>query len=165
VPPPSVPRLKNLSNVRFGRLTRRFDEERGRAILSVMDRAGLDMEPEERLAIVRGAKERDLAHSGLADTMIDSFHQVGSGQLPSVCGERRAVSCASLPISTKAHVPCLPTFPPCADQMIDERRRIDAEADAKGRPRSRTSLRLAAMRLAINKVANVEMKRGSILGG
>lgn len=31
-------RLKNLSNVRFGRLNRRFDERRGKAILQVLRR-------------------------------------------------------------------------------------------------------------------------------
>ena len=62
------------------------------------------------------------------------------------------------------------SFPPHSTgsallQIVEERRRIDAEADEAGKPRGRTSLRLAAMRLAINKVANVEMKRGTILGG
>lgn len=62
--------------MRFGRLTRRIDEERGKAIVGVIERAGLEMLPSERRDIIRGAKERDLAHSGLADTMIDSFNQV-----------------------------------------------------------------------------------------
>ncbi len=116
-------RLKNLSNVRFGRLNRRIDEERGRAIVDVMDRAGLDVSARERVAIIRGAKEKDLAHSGLADTMIDSF-----------------------------------------GQLMEERRRIMEECVQRGE-KPKTSLRLAAFRLAINKVASVENKRGHLLGG
>lgn len=71
--------------MRFGRLNRRIDEERGRAIVDVMDRAGLNISSRERVAIIRGAKERDLAHSGLADTMIDSFGQVGGRAGDDMC--------------------------------------------------------------------------------
>ena len=38
---------------------------------------GVELTAEESHSIVRGASERDLAHSGLEDTMISSFHQVG----------------------------------------------------------------------------------------
>lgn len=68
--------LKNLSNVRFGRLNRRFDERRGKAIINVLKRSGLELTESESKAIVRGASEEDLAHSGLEDTMINSLGQV-----------------------------------------------------------------------------------------
>lgn len=68
--------LKNLSNVRFGRLTRRFDEHRGNAVVNVLKRHGLDVTAAEKDRIVHGATERDLAHSGLEDTMISSLYQI-----------------------------------------------------------------------------------------
>ena len=110
--------LKNLSNVRFGRLTRRFDERRGKAVLSALERAGVALTDAERRAIVRGAKEVDLAHSGLEDTMISSF-----------------------------------------EQILDSRERIREQTG------DNVSLRIAAMVLAINKVATVTSGQGSIMSG
>lgn len=68
--------LKNLSNVRFGRLQRRFDERRGNIIVNALTRHNIDLTEEERLGIMHGATERDLAHSGLEDTMISSLYQI-----------------------------------------------------------------------------------------
>lgn len=68
--------LKNLSNVRFGRLTRRFDERRGNALADALERLKVNLTPSERKAIVKGATEKDLAHSGLEDTMISSMAQI-----------------------------------------------------------------------------------------
>jgi len=110
--------LKNLSNVRFGRLNRRFDEQRGRAIVSALQRMGMELTDDECDSIVRGASERDLAHSGLEDTMINSFHQI-----------------------------------------------IEQQQKLTERSGTSTSLRIAAMVLAINKVANVVQKKGQMLAG
>lgn len=68
--------LKNLSNVRFGRLNRRFDERRGSFIVDALTRAKIDLTDDERRYIIQGATERDLAHSGLEDTMISSLRQI-----------------------------------------------------------------------------------------
>eukprot|EP01147_Barroeca_monosierra_P000636 gene637-3946_t len=68
--------LKNLSNVRFGRLNRRFDESRGRMIVQVLQQTGVQLTDEEERKIVRGASERDLTESGLEDTMSDSLRQI-----------------------------------------------------------------------------------------
>lgn len=46
---------------------------------------------------------------------------------------------------------------------MEERRRIIEECQTKGET-PKKSLRLAAYRLAINKVAAVDMKRGHMLG-
>jgi glutamate dehydrogenase (NAD(P)+) len=109
--------LKNLSNVRFGRPNRRFDEERGQAIVDVLSRMGVELTPLEHARIVRGAQEKDLAHSGLEDTMINSFHQIMREQA------------------------------------------VLAKPDAK------PSMRVAAMVLAINKVATVMKKKGMMMAG
>ncbi|EGD75372.1 glutamate dehydrogenase [Salpingoeca rosetta] len=68
--------LKNLSNVRFGRLNRRFDESRGQKIVDILKQTGVQITAEEENRIVRGASERDLAESGLEDTMSDSLVQI-----------------------------------------------------------------------------------------
>jgi glutamate dehydrogenase (NAD(P)+) len=69
--------LKNLTNVRFGRLNRRFDERRGSFIVDALKRSGhINLTDFEANQIVHGATEKDLAHSGLEDTMISSFHQI-----------------------------------------------------------------------------------------
>lgn len=68
--------LKNLSNVRFGRLNRRFDERRGSFIVDALERNNIHLLDDERRAIIQGATERDLAHSGLEDTMISALGQI-----------------------------------------------------------------------------------------
>jgi len=69
--------LKNLTNVRFGRLNRRFDERRGSYIVDALKRSGhINLTDHEARQIIHGATEKDLAHSGLEDTMINSFDQI-----------------------------------------------------------------------------------------
>jgi len=69
--------LKNLTNVRFGRLNRRFDERRGSFIVDALKRSGhINLTDFEARQIIHGATEKDLAHSGLEDTMINSFEQI-----------------------------------------------------------------------------------------
>eukprot|EP00730_Choanoeca_flexa_P007820 TRINITY_DN12397_c2_g2_i1.p3 TRINITY_DN12397_c2_g2~~TRINITY_DN12397_c2_g2_i1.p3 ORF type:complete len:145 (+),score=34.63 TRINITY_DN12397_c2_g2_i1:1463-1897(+) len=111
-------RLKNLSNVRFGRLNRRFDQRRGEAIVAALERHSIKLTDQEKDHIVRGALERDLAHSGLEDTMINSFNQI-----------------------------------------LEEQARLTKLTNTD------TSLRVAAMVNAINKVANVVTKKGQMLAG
>jgi len=69
--------LKNLSNVRFGRLNRRFDERRGGAIVEALEKhCAISLPWDVKNRIIRGASERDLAFSGLEDTMIDALAQI-----------------------------------------------------------------------------------------
>jgi glutamate dehydrogenase (NAD(P)+) len=62
--------LKNLSHVRFGRLTRKWEERSKNLMLEqvekVSQRAVGDV---ERANIVKGPSERDIVYSGLEDTM------------------------------------------------------------------------------------------------
>lgn len=69
--------LKNLANVRFGRLNRRFDESRGQAIVRALDSIAPNaLTAEQKASIARGASEKDLAHSGLEDSMIEALKQM-----------------------------------------------------------------------------------------
>lgn len=69
--------LKNLSHVRFGRLSRRFDEASNLAMLGAVERlAGQALSAEERTRIVRGADEIALVRSGLEDTMINAYDAI-----------------------------------------------------------------------------------------
>jgi glutamate dehydrogenase (NAD(P)+) len=69
--------LKNLSHVRFGRLSKRFEEATNVAIASALERAtGKSLTPEERKLITHGADEIDLVNSGLEETMITAYETV-----------------------------------------------------------------------------------------
>ncbi|SPQ93879.1 Glutamate dehydrogenase [Plasmodiophora brassicae] len=70
--------LKNLSHVRFGRLSRRFDEHRGNAVAEAFDEVcdGNPLSKTLRKRIVTGATEADFSRSGLEDTMHDAFDEI-----------------------------------------------------------------------------------------
>jgi glutamate dehydrogenase (NAD(P)+) len=69
--------LKNLSHVRFGRLSKRFEEASNKTLLSTMERlTGAEVTPEERQRITRGADELDLVNSGLEETMVNAYDTI-----------------------------------------------------------------------------------------
>lgn len=69
--------LKNLSHVRYGRMEKRFTENMNARILKQMEAlTGKDVQADERKAIMHGANEVDLVHSGLEETMIDATHEI-----------------------------------------------------------------------------------------
>ena len=69
--------LKNLSHVRFGRLSKRFEEGSNKTILSALERlTGAEVTPEERQRIARGADELDLVNSGLEETMVNAYDTI-----------------------------------------------------------------------------------------
>lgn len=69
--------LKNLSHVRFGRLSKRFEENVYSKILhTVEDLAGKCLPPELFTQIVHGADELDLVNSGLEETMVGAFCEI-----------------------------------------------------------------------------------------
>jgi glutamate dehydrogenase (NAD(P)+) len=69
--------LKNLSHVRFGRLSRRFEESSAQAMLNTVEQlTGKHVTPKQRRLIVHGADEVDLVRSGLEDTMINAYETV-----------------------------------------------------------------------------------------
>lgn len=62
--------IKNISHIRFGRLDRRLDENRGQTIIDVLQQvANAEVPKKFQEELMRGADELDLIRSGLDDTM------------------------------------------------------------------------------------------------
>lgn len=69
--------LKNLSHVRYGRLEKRFEENMYKELIDIIESTtGKRVSDLERKTILRGPDEIDLVHSGLEDTMIDSYREI-----------------------------------------------------------------------------------------
>jgi glutamate dehydrogenase (NAD(P)+) len=69
--------LKNLSHVRFGRMSKRFEETSHQAMLDAVEKiAGRTMSREERATVIRGADEIDLVNSGLEETMYNAYDTI-----------------------------------------------------------------------------------------
>jgi glutamate dehydrogenase (NAD(P)+) len=69
--------LKNLSHMRFGRMEKRFDQQRLYNLINLVEREiGRLVSDEEKSMIARGADEIDLVRSGLEETMITAYHQI-----------------------------------------------------------------------------------------
>ncbi len=69
--------IKNLSHIRFGRMARRYEEAKGRALVDALEEAtdnSLSESIKQRL--VQGADELDLVRSGLDDTMRVAYNQI-----------------------------------------------------------------------------------------
>ena len=65
--------LKNLSHVRFGRLTRRWEEESREAMLDCGDYlSDHPVSLENRNLIIHSPSEKDIVVSGLEDIMVDA---------------------------------------------------------------------------------------------
>lgn len=69
--------LKNLSRVSFGKLEKRYDQEKYRKLLATIENAtGERFTSDEKDVLVQGASERDLVLSGLEDTMVTAYHAI-----------------------------------------------------------------------------------------
>lgn len=69
--------LKNLSRVSFGKLERRYDQEKFRRLLGTIENAtGEEFTEDEKDILVQGATERDLVLSGLEETMVTAYHAI-----------------------------------------------------------------------------------------
>ena len=69
--------LKNMSHVRFGRMTKRFDENMNHSLMeSIESLTGKKFTKQQHTDLERGAEERDLVYSGLEETMINAYHQI-----------------------------------------------------------------------------------------
>ncbi|GAB2960820.1 Glu/Leu/Phe/Val dehydrogenase [Hymenobacter coalescens] len=91
--------LKNLSNVRFGRMGKRAEEASlQRLVTTIEQTTGKSISPQERELIVRGADEISLVRSGLEDTMIGAYHEIREvmRQVPGIKDFRTAAFYAAI---------------------------------------------------------------------
>ena len=69
--------LKNLSHMRFGRMEKRYNQNKNLDIINTVEKmTGKSLTNREKAQIARGADEVDLVRSGLEETMVNSFHQI-----------------------------------------------------------------------------------------
>ncbi|MFN6944295.1 MAG: Glu/Leu/Phe/Val family dehydrogenase [Cytophagaceae bacterium] len=69
--------LKNLSNVRFGRMGKRAEEANNKKMLDAIEEiTGKVINPMQKSIITKGADELDLVRSGLEDTMILAYNEI-----------------------------------------------------------------------------------------
>jgi glutamate dehydrogenase (NAD(P)+) len=67
--------LKNISNMRFGRLSKRAEEASHRQMIEALEETtGKHLSAARRQLLEHGADEIDLVHSGLEDAMINAYH-------------------------------------------------------------------------------------------
>ncbi|MEM0992672.1 MAG: Glu/Leu/Phe/Val dehydrogenase [Bacteroidota bacterium] len=69
--------LKNLSHMRFGRMEKRFNQRAFTQMIDMVEEVtGRSVTDAQRSMIAKGANEVDLVHSGLEETMINSYRQI-----------------------------------------------------------------------------------------
>jgi glutamate dehydrogenase (NAD(P)+) len=69
--------VKNLSHVRFGRMSKRHEMANELAMLRTIERAtGKTFTDTERAALAKGPDEQDLVNSGLEETMIAAYQEL-----------------------------------------------------------------------------------------
>lgn len=69
--------LKNLSHVRFGRMSKRFEEASQKKFIAAIEKLTNKKFPIEDIpALVSGAGEEDLVNSGLEETMINAYQEI-----------------------------------------------------------------------------------------
>ena len=69
--------IKNLQHIRFGRMTKRFDDRFHQTIVDILeDATGKTLDESMVKKIGCGAGEKDMVYAGLEDTMINAFHHI-----------------------------------------------------------------------------------------
>ncbi len=69
--------LRNLSHVRFGRMSRRFEQSAQEHMLTAMEAlSGRSFGADEKRRLARGADEATLVYSGLEETMVNAYQEI-----------------------------------------------------------------------------------------
>jgi glutamate dehydrogenase (NAD(P)+) len=69
--------LKNLSHVRFGRLTKRFEYNAANNLVNAIQTyTGKTISDRDKGVLIKGPDEIDLVRSGLEETMINAYHTI-----------------------------------------------------------------------------------------
>jgi glutamate dehydrogenase (NAD(P)+) len=70
--------LKNLSHVRFGRLEKRLEEKGEMRFVRALEKlTGQTLSDEDKRLLIHGSEEADIVNSGLEETMVVAYHQIG----------------------------------------------------------------------------------------
>lgn len=88
--------LKNLNHVRWGRMTRRLDGQRGHAIVEALQEGGVKISDKTQALMTHGASEQDFAHSALADCMMEALDQIIANALEHKIDLRTAAMAGSV---------------------------------------------------------------------
>ena len=68
--------VKNINQIRFGRLQRRYEEGRNRALIEALEKQGMKFSRGFKSEYLDGADELDLVRAGLDDTMRLSYRNI-----------------------------------------------------------------------------------------
>ena len=83
--------LRNLQHVRFGRMSKRFEQSTQEKLMRAMERVtGTKFDTKLRAEVIHGADEVDLVNSGLEDTMIAAYHEIREVSQQKDCDLRTA---------------------------------------------------------------------------
>ncbi len=66
--------IKNLSHIRFGRMTKRHEETQHEMLISAIEKSGDKISDELSQKLLQGSSEIDLVRSGLDDSMREAFN-------------------------------------------------------------------------------------------
>lgn len=87
---------KNMTGMRLGRLTKRFEESHGRHLVEILECNGISLSKDQKKNVIAGADEETHVRSGLEDTMTDACAQVVQIALKKNCSLRDAAYVKSL---------------------------------------------------------------------
>lgn len=87
---------KNMTGMRLGRLTKRFEESNGRHLAEILESNGIKLSDKQRNNVVIGADEETHVRFGLEDTMIAACDQVVNIASEKQCTLRDAAYIKSL---------------------------------------------------------------------
>lgn len=87
---------KNMTGMRLGRLTKRFEESHGRHLVNILESNGISMSPNQKSNVIAGADEETHVRSGLEDTMVAACGQVIETASRKNCSLRDAAYVKSL---------------------------------------------------------------------
>lgn len=74
--------LKNINHVRFGRMSKRYEESSHKNLIETFERVtGKTLSEADRLAVSHGADEIDLVNSGLEETMHNAYDAIRERQM------------------------------------------------------------------------------------
>eukprot|EP00511_Aplanochytrium_stocchinoi_P009884 CAMPEP_0204874268 /NCGR_PEP_ID=MMETSP1348-20121228/42683_1 /ASSEMBLY_ACC=CAM_ASM_000700 /TAXON_ID=215587 /ORGANISM="Aplanochytrium stocchinoi, Strain GSBS06" /LENGTH=573 /DNA_ID=CAMNT_0052029993 /DNA_START=748 /DNA_END=2469 /DNA_ORIENTATION=- len=88
--------LKSLSNVRFGRLTKNWEEKSKTMLIDTWEQIGGEIDARRKAEIIAGPSEQDIVYSGLHDAMITASQATIATSQKLNCNLREAAYCNAI---------------------------------------------------------------------